>query len=80
MAEHVLEMLCMDLPEIFGEGGRKGGGRYFESNQRDATIQVNLSFLVSSTCFGRGFHPSPAVAINPRHQPGSNLDEHYQKL
>jgi len=25
MAEDVLEMLCIDLTEIFGEGGRKGG-------------------------------------------------------
>jgi len=24
----------------------------YESNQQDATIQVNLLFLVSSTCFG----------------------------
>jgi len=24
---------------------------YYESNQQDATIQVNLLFLVSSTCF-----------------------------
>jgi len=30
----------------------------YESNQRDATIQVNLLFLVSSTCFGRCFRPS----------------------
>jgi hypothetical protein len=26
-----------------------------ESNQQDATIQFNLLFLVSSTCFGRCF-------------------------
>jgi hypothetical protein len=30
----------------------------YESNQQDATIQVNLLFLVSSTCFGRCFRPS----------------------
>jgi len=27
-------------------------------NQQDANIQVNLLFLVSSTCFGRCFRPS----------------------
>jgi len=26
--------------------------------QQDATIQVNLLFLVSSTCFGQCFRPS----------------------
>jgi len=30
----------------------------YESNQQDATIQVNLLFLVGSTCFGRCFRPS----------------------
>jgi hypothetical protein len=30
----------------------------FASNQQDATIQVNLLFLVSSACFGRCFSPS----------------------
>jgi len=30
----------------------------YESNQQDATIQVNLLFLVSYTCFGRCFCPS----------------------
>ena len=30
----------------------------YESNQQDATIQVNLLFLVSSTCFGRCCRPS----------------------
>ena len=30
----------------------------YDYNQRDATIQVNLLFLVSSTCFGRCFGPS----------------------
>jgi len=30
----------------------------YESNKQDATIQVNLLFLVSSTCFGRCFRPS----------------------
>jgi len=30
---------------------------YYESNQQDATIQVNLLFLVSSTCFGPCFRP-----------------------
>ena len=30
----------------------------YESNQQDATIQVNLLFPVSSTCFGRCFRPS----------------------
>ena len=31
---------------------------YYESNQQDATIEVNLLFLVSSTCFERCFRPS----------------------
>jgi len=31
---------------------------YYESNQQDATIQVNLLFLVNSTCFGPCFLPS----------------------
>ena len=30
----------------------------YESNQQDATIPVNLLFLVGSTCFGRCFRPS----------------------
>jgi hypothetical protein len=30
----------------------------YESNQQDAAIQVNLLFLVSSTCFGRCFRQS----------------------
>jgi hypothetical protein len=30
----------------------------YESNQQDATVQVNLLFLVDSTCFGRCFRPS----------------------
>ena len=30
----------------------------YESNQQDATIQVNLLSLVSSTCFGRCLRPS----------------------
>jgi len=29
-----------------------------ESNQPDATVYINLLFLVSSTCFGRCFRPS----------------------
>ena len=33
----------------------------YESNQQDATLQVNLLFLVSSTCFGRCFRPSPGA-------------------
>jgi len=32
--------------------------RNYESNQQDATIQANLLFLVSSTCFGRCFRLS----------------------
>jgi len=31
---------------------------WYESNQQDATIQVNLLFLVSSTCFRWCFCPS----------------------
>jgi hypothetical protein len=31
----------------------------YEYNQRDATIHVNLLFLVSSTCVGRRFRHSP---------------------
>jgi len=56
----------------------------YESNQQDATIQVNLLFLVSSTCFGRCFRPSsgalhciyrsgsihPGVQDTSRQQPG----------
>jgi hypothetical protein len=30
----------------------------YESNQQDATMLVNLLFLVSPTCFGRCFRPS----------------------
>jgi len=30
----------------------------YKSNQQDATIQINLLFLVGSTCFGRCFRPS----------------------
>ena len=33
----------------------------YESKQQDATMQVNLPFLVSSTCFGRCFRPSPGA-------------------
>jgi len=33
----------------------------YESNQQGATIQVNLLFLVSSTCFRRCFRPSSGV-------------------
>jgi len=33
-------------------------GNNYESNQQDATVQVNLLFLVSSTCFGRCFRSS----------------------
>ena len=29
----------------------------YEKNQQDATIRVNLLFLLSSTCFGRCFRP-----------------------
>ena len=35
----------------------------YESNQQDATSQVNLLFLVSSTCFGRCFRPSPGALV-----------------
>jgi len=30
----------------------------YERNKQDATIQVNLLFLVSSKCFGRCLRPS----------------------
>jgi len=30
---------------------------YYESNQQDATVQFNLLFLVSATCFGRKHRP-----------------------
>jgi len=33
----------------------------YETDQQDATIQVNLLFLVASTCFGRCFRPSSGV-------------------
>jgi len=32
-------------------------GTNYESNQQDATIYVNLLFLVTSICFGRCFRP-----------------------
>jgi len=35
----------------------------YESNQQDATTQVILLFLVSSTCFGRCFRP-PSGALD----------------
>jgi len=38
---------------------RKEVSRFnYENNQQDATIQVNLLFLVRSTCFGRCFRSS----------------------
>jgi len=36
---------------------RKDLGFNYECNQKDATIQVNLLFQVSSTCFGAMFSP-----------------------
>jgi len=39
----------------------------YGTNQQNATIQVNLLFLVSSTCFGRCFRPE--FSTQPRHQP-----------
>jgi len=35
----------------------------YESNEQDATIQVNLLFLVNTTCFGRSFCP-PSGALD----------------
>jgi len=59
----------------------------YESNQQDATIQGNLLFLVSSTCFGRCLRPSPEVldelklSFNSSKTPaGSYLGEYYQIL
>ena len=56
----------------------------YESNQQDAIIQVNLLFLVSSTCFGRKHRPKhieltrntphnshSSVSTHPRHQPAA---------
>jgi len=43
---------------IFRNVGRYKPNYNYESNQQDATVQVNLLFLVSSTCFGRCFRPS----------------------
>jgi hypothetical protein len=37
---------------------RNAGRPNCENNQQDATIQINLLFQVSSTCFGRYFRPS----------------------
>jgi hypothetical protein len=36
---------------------------YYENNQQVAAIQVNLLFLVSSTCFGRCFGPSSGARL-----------------
>jgi hypothetical protein len=55
----------------------------YESNQQDATIQVNLLFLVSSTCFGRCFRPSSEAldciysiwSYSPKLLPAGVLDE-----
>jgi len=33
-------------------------GLNYESNQQDVTVQVNLLFLISCTCFGRCFRLS----------------------
>jgi hypothetical protein len=41
----------------------------YESNQQDATIQVNLLLLVDSTCFGRCFRPSSAPDDGSKHRP-----------
>jgi hypothetical protein len=35
----------------------------YESNQQDATLQVNLLFLISPTCFRRCFRP-PSGALD----------------
>jgi len=35
----------------------------YENNRQNATIKVNLLFLVSSTCFGRCFNP-PSGALD----------------
>jgi hypothetical protein len=40
---------------------------HYESKQQVATIQINLFFYVSSTCFGRCFRPSSEA--HPRLQP-----------
>jgi hypothetical protein len=53
------------------------------SNQQDANIQVNLLFLVSSTCFGRCFRPSSEALdciysiryCSPKLLPAGVLDE-----
>ena len=49
----------------------------YESNQPDATIQVNLLFLVSSTCFRRCFRPSSGAldCIYSRQQLGWILQD-----
>jgi len=44
----------LDIPESV----RRDTITTYESNQQDATIQVNLLFLVRSTCFGRCCRPS----------------------
>jgi len=36
---------------------------FYESNQQGETIQVNLLFPVSSTCFGRCFRPSLGAIV-----------------
>jgi hypothetical protein len=47
MTEDVLEMLSMNLPEIFGEGGRKGEGERVagERGGRRGSFEL-LSFCV----------------------------------
>jgi len=55
----------------------------YESNQQDATIQVNLLFPVSSKCFGRCFRPSSGELdctysiwyCSPKLLPAGDLDE-----
>ena len=63
-----------------------------KSNQQNATIEVNLLFLVSSTCFGRCFRPSSgaldciysiwwySLKSLPAGPAGSDLSEYYQML
>jgi len=55
------------LSDVLGKGVEKTWRSWiraswysYESNQQDATMQVNflLLFLVGSTCFGRCFRPS----------------------
>ena len=63
--------------------GFEGIHFFYESNQQDATIEVNLLFLVSSTCFDRCLRPSSGALdciysiwqYSPKQLPAGVMDE-----